>query len=356
MLLSPKKRLLFLGVLTAFLSITAFPLYAHAGIISDIFDFFSGSESAEASLVSSPLIQELESTGPPESAFTQKNEPSAGGKPEAPGLVFSQESALLAPSNPLGRIEDINGGSDLIFLYAVREGDTLSSIAKSFGVSVNTILWANELKNSRSIKAGDKLVILPVSGVQHEVKKGETIASIAKKYKGDENDILAFNGLLSGEPLAVGSEIIIPDGEIQIQTITPSRAPSYISRLPEIFGYFIRPVLGGRNPRSTKRNPQGLHGNNGVDLSLSCGTPIVASAPGTVIIARSSGWNGGYGRYVVIAHPNGTQTLYGHDSKILVSAGQSVNQGQQIATVGSTGNSTGCHVHFEVRGAKNPIW
>lgn len=346
----------FIGIFAFFLGTTAVPLYAHAGFFSDIFDFFSGSESAEASLISSPLIQELESAEPPESALSQKNEPPAGGKQETPGLVFSQESALLAPSNPLGRIEDINGGSDLIFLYAVREGDTLSSIAKSFGVSVNTILWANELRNSRSIKAGDKLVILPVSGVQHEVKKGETIASIAKKYKGDQEDILAFNGLFSGEPLEVGSEIIIPDGEIQIQITTPSRTPSYLSRLPEIFGYYMRPVLGGRNSRATKRNPQGLHGNNGMDLALACGSPIVASAPGTVIVSRSSGWNGGYGKYVVIAHPNGTQTLYGHNSKILVSAGQSVAQGQHIAAVGSTGRSTGCHIHFEVRGAKNPIW
>lgn len=360
MLLFPKKLLSFIGICTFFLGITAFPLYAHAGIFSDIFDFFSGSETAEASLISSPLIQELESAEPPESALSQKNEPPAGGKPETPaGLVFSQESALMAPSNPLGRIEDANGGSDLIFLYTVREGDTLSSIAKSFSVSVNTILWANELRNSRAIKAGDKLVILPVSGVQHEVKKGETIASIAKKYninKDGEEDILAFNGLMAGDPLAIGSEIIIPDGEMQIQITAPSRAPSYISRLPEIFGYFMRPVLGGTNPRwKNKNNPQGIHGNNGVDISIACGTPIVASAPGTVIVSRSSGWNGGYGKYIVIAHPNGTQTLYGHNSKNVVSVGQAVAQGQHIANIGSTGRSTGCHVHFEVRGAKNPI-
>lgn len=359
MLLSQKKLLYFLSVLAAFFSITALPLYAHAGIFTDILDFFSGSESAEASLISSPMIQELEATEPPESALEQKNEPSAGIKQETSGLVFSQESALMAPSNPLGRIEDANGGSDLIFLYTVREGDTLSSIGKSFGVSVNTILWANELKSSRAIKAGDKLVILPVSGVQHEVKKGETIASIAKKYninKDGEEDILAFNGLMPGEPLEIGSEIIIPDGELQIQIAAPSRAPSYLSRLPEIFGYFMRPVLGGTNPRwKNKNNPQGLHGNNGVDISIACGTPIVASASGTVIVARSSGWNGGYGKYVVLAHPNGTQTLYGHNSKIFVSVGQSVVQGQHIANIGSTGRSTGCHVHFEVRGAKNPI-
>ncbi|MDO8600566.1 MAG: M23 family metallopeptidase [bacterium] len=330
---------------------------AHAGFFSDIVDFFSGSETGEeASLLSSPFIQELEAAEPPESSFAQKNELPAGGKPDVPALVLLQESALVAPSNPLGRIEDGIGGSDLIYLYTVSEGDTLSSIARRFQVSVNTILWANEIKNSRSIKAGDKLVILPVTGIQYEVKKGDTISTIAKKYKGNEEDILAFNGLLPGDSLEAGSEIIIPDGEIQIQIVAPSSAPSYIGRLPEIFGYYMRPIAGGRNPRVTKKNPQGIHGNNGVDIAIACGTSIVASAQGTVIVARSSGWNGGYGRYVVIAHPNGTQTLYGHDSRVLVSVGQSVAQGQQIATVGSTGNSTGCHVHFEVRGAKNPVW
>lgn len=355
MLLSQKKLLSFIGILVVFLGVTTLPSYAHAGIISDFFDFFGGSETAEASLISSPLIQELESADPPESALTQKNEPSAGKKPKTPSLLFSQESALIAPSNPLGRIEDAPG-SDLIYLYTVREGDTLSSIAKSFDVSINTIIWANELKNSRSIKADDTIVILPVSGVRHKIKKGETIASIAKKYKGDEEDILAFNGLFPEKPLETGSEIIIPDGEMQIQITAPSSAPSHMSRLPEIFGYFMRPVLGGRNSRSTKKNPQGLHGNNGVDLALACGAPIVASAPGTIIVSRSSGWNGGYGKYVVIAHPNGTQTLYGHVSRALANAGQNISQGQPIAAVGSTGRSTGCHVHFEVRGAKNPIW
>lgn len=356
MLLSQKKLLSFLGIFCAFSFVFAFPAAAHAGFW-DFLDIFSGqSEANEVSLIASPLIREIEAEAPPESALNQKNQPVSAEKNSGVALTVLQESALVASSNPLGRVEDGIGGSDLIYLYTVREGDTLSTIAKSFGVSVNTILWANEIGSSRNIKVGSQLVILPVSGVQHEVKKGETIASIAKKYGGDAEDILAFNGLFPGDSLDVGSEIIIPNGEIQIQVTTPSRAPSYISRLPEIFGYFMRPVLGGRNPRAIKRNPQGLHGNNGVDLSLACGTPIVASANGTVIVARNSGWNGGYGKYVVIAHPNGTQTLYGHSSKVIVNVGQGVTQGQQIAAVGSTGNSTGCHVHFEVRGAKNPIW
>ncbi len=98
-----------------------------------------------------------------------------------------------------------------------------------------------------------------------------------------------------------------------------------------------------------------MHGNNGVDIAAPLGTPVVASAGGTVIIARSSGWNGGYGLYVVISHSNGTQTLYAHLSSVNVSVGDSVSKGQVIGKVGNTGKSTGPHLHFEVRGARNPF-
>jgi murein DD-endopeptidase MepM/ murein hydrolase activator NlpD len=98
-----------------------------------------------------------------------------------------------------------------------------------------------------------------------------------------------------------------------------------------------------------------LHGYNGVDIAAPVGTSIFAAAEGTVIVAASSGWNSGYGNYVVISHPNGTQTVYGHASKVMVSVGEHVSKGQLIASVGSTGKSTGPHLHVEVRGAANPF-
>jgi murein DD-endopeptidase MepM/ murein hydrolase activator NlpD len=94
---------------------------------------------------------------------------------------------------------------------------------------------------------------------------------------------------------------------------------------------------------------------NGIDLANSCGLPVAASAHGKVLIARTSGWNGGYGKYVVLAHSNGTQTLYAHLASIVVTPGQEIPRGVPIGSIGSTGNSTGCHVHFEIRGAKNPF-
>lgn len=269
------------------------------------------------------------------------------------GISIVNQSALLSDVGPLGSIADIEGkttGSDEISIYVVRGGDSLSQIAEMFNVSVNTIIWANDISRGDLIKAGQVLMILPVTGIKHTVVKGETLDSLAKKYKGDANEIAGFNDLPEGASLTVGTEIIIPDGE------APYSAPAVVSggqalrgtSGPNYSGYYLRPIDGG-----TKT--QGLHGYNGVDLATYCGAPIFAAATGDVIIARSAGWNGGYGKYVVISHTNGTQTLYSHMSSIIVTAGWHVVKGQVIGYIGTTGKSTGCHVHFEIRGAKNPF-
>jgi len=259
--------------------------------------------------------------------------------------------ALLAEAGPSGTLADLPDApvSDQISIYVVRKGDTLGGIARMFGVSVNTIVWANDVKRG-FIAEGQTLIILPISGVQHIVAKGETIQSIAKKYKGSVEEILQFNDLLPGASLAVGDVIIIPDGEIAAPPASSGSKPTsavYGTSGPSYVGYYLRPVLGPKT--------QGLHGYNGIDLGSSYGTTIKAAASGQIIIARDFGWNGGYGTYVVIAHSNGTQTLYSHMADIFVSGGQYVTQGQSIGTVGATGKTTGPHLHFEVRGAKNPF-
>ena len=124
-----------------------------------------------------------------------------------------QDSALLSVTGPLGSIADVvERRPDSISLYAVRPGDTLSSIARIFRVSVNTIRWANNLTRSTLISPGQVLVILPVSGVQYTVKKGDTLKSIAKKFGGDAEEILSFNGLGSEDVLEEGFAVIIPNG------------------------------------------------------------------------------------------------------------------------------------------------
>ena len=131
-------------------------------------------------------------------------------------------------------------------------------------------------------------------------------------------------------------------------SVKTSKSPRPSSKTPEYLGYYRRPIDGGRKT-------QGIHGNNGVDLANSCGTPMRASASGRVIVAKSSGWNTGYGKYIVISHPNNTQTLYGHMQAVYVTVGRVVEQGEIIGELGTTGRSTGCHVHFEIRGARNPF-
>ena len=259
--------------------------------------------------------------------------------------------ALLSEEGPSGTMADIESAqSGQISIYVVHEGDSLAGIAKMFGVSVNTIVWANDLKRGTTITPGQTLVILPISGVKHTVAKGDTLKSIAKKYQADSEEIIQYNGLSSDATLAIGDEIIVPDGEILSPIYSASGATAKVRGAsgPEYLGYYGRPLVGGRKS-------QGLHGYNGVDLAAPAGTPILAAAAGQVIVSRDYGWNGGYGNYVVIQHDNGTQTLYAHNSSNIVFVGQRVFQGQVVGYVGSTGKSTGAHLHFEVRGAKNPF-
>lgn len=267
------------------------------------------------------------------------------------GDITIIDDALLSEEGPNGTLADIEeepASSDRISLYVVRGGDSLSQIADMFGVSSNTIRWANDISRGVAIQPGDTLVILPISGIQHTVKDGDTLKGIAKKYDGDLEEILEYNGFSIDTTLAIGDVVVVPDGEIS----TPvSSTQSYASAGGGTYytdGYYTHPLPGALKT-------QGLHGYNGLDFGAAYGTSVIAAATGDVIIVRNSGWNGGYGNYIVIRHANGTQTLYSHNSQNIVYAGQSVVQGQVIGYVGMSGRATGAHLHFEVRGARNPF-
>lgn len=279
-------------------------------------------------------------------------------------LAVAGGSALLPDAGPTGTEVDIeeHPRSSQIIPYTVRRGDTLSSIAKMFEVTPNTIVWANDVKNGKVLE-GQTLIILPITGVRHTVRKGETVISLAKKYVSDETDIEKYNDLSSSVALVAGQVIIIPNGELatpaKSQTNTKKLSvgvrttPSKSNPLRGVSGAdidtLVWPVAGGLVT-------QGLHGFSGVDIGASKGTSIYAAAAGTVIVARGgNAWNGGYGNYIVIAHEGGVQTLYAHANELLVSQGETVSQGEKIATIGRTGEATGFHLHFEVRGAKNPF-
>jgi murein DD-endopeptidase MepM/ murein hydrolase activator NlpD len=250
--------------------------------------------------------------------------------------------------------EDVDyPANDLVSVYEVRKGDTISVVAKLYGVSKNTIMWANDLK-SEKLTPGDILVILPITGVRHTVKSGDNLSSIARKYKGDVEDIAKYNGIAPDSKLAAGDVVIVPEGEITVTATTKSGktivktkvTSSYSNSTPS--GFFVRPLSGGRKT-------QGIHGNNAVDIAANTGTPVFAASAGQVLIAKSYGYNGGYGEMIIIAHEGKVQTVYAHLSDVYVSQGQTVSQGQNIGAVGNTGRSTGPHLHFEVRGAKNPF-
>lgn len=340
------KWLFFVVVILTFFS--ARPGVSEAGILSFISDLFSNRGAMEASVILSSNSQTMP---------LLQNAPSADSSVRGGGDInIVDGNALLSENGPSGTMADISESSNngLISRYTVRSGDTLSSIAKMFGVSVNTVVWANDL-TSKTVKEGQSLIILPLSGVIHTVAKGETLSSITKKYKGDFNEILQFNNLESDSKLSIGDTIIIPDGDagvkVSVATKSTAGATSLIKgtdKVPSYPGYYILPINGGRKT-------QGLHGYNAVDYASPIGNRLYAAAAGEVIIAKTTGWNGGYAKYIVISHSNGSQTVYGHLNDVYVVPGQKVAQGQLIGETGNTGNSTGPHLHFEIRGAKNPF-
>lgn len=269
-----------------------------------------------------------------------------------PDTAFTDGQALMNNRKPSTSEADAGYGSDQISVYVVRPGDTLSQIATMFDVTENTIRWANNIPAKSSIQPDQELIILPISGIKYTVKKGDTLKSIASSFNSDTNEILSYNSLHSAADLKVGAEIIIPNGEITTTTSVKKPAGSTSGGSTSSSGTkstgLTRPVKGG-----TKT--QGIHGHNGIDIAAPLNTSILAAASGKVIIAKQGGWNGGYGNYVVISHPNGTQTLYAHLNTVGVSVGQNVSQGAVLGGMGSTGDSTGIHLHFEVRGGTNPF-
>ncbi|HHE76534.1 MAG TPA: LysM peptidoglycan-binding domain-containing protein [Candidatus Parcubacteria bacterium] len=264
----------------------------------------------------------------------------------SPEMSFAQKNTLINVSSPaiitpkvfgiiVGGYEK-SGARNEILTYQIEKGDTLYSIAKKFDISLETILWANKLSRDSKIKPGQKLMILPVSGVLYTVKKGDTLSSIASRYKAKIDDIIDFNGLSEEADIYIGDSLIIPGGKMPATIASPQ------INIPVADSYFIFPCQGVIT--------QGLHYYNAIDVANKCGSPIVAASSGVV---QRTGWIRLGGQRVTILHPNGVVTYYGHLSKILVKPGQKVNTGDIIGYMGRTGHATGCHIHFEVIGAKN---
>lgn len=267
--------------------------------------------------------------------------------PAPPPLATIQNSFLLAVTPPVTVNLQALGSLGGVFYeqpepeivrYVVKEGDTVDSIAAKFGITPQTIIWANDLSENAEILPGKELVILPVSGALHVVRPNDTLSEIAKWYQAKMEDIIEFNHIKSPENIVVGDLLIIPGG------IKPDKLPK--GRLSQAVGSFYSPV------GVPYRINQGLHPFNAVDFDADCGDSVYAAASG---IIQRTGYSAIGGKYIRILHSGGVVTYYGHLSAILISPGQKVSQGQKIGLVGQTGYATGCHVHFEVRGAANPF-
>ena len=302
-------------------------------------------------------------------------------------LIVFQDSYVAKTSSP--DAEAIDAKRDMVIAYEVKEGDTLSKIANNFGVSINTILWANDLTIKSPLRLGQQLEILPVDGVLYTVKKGDSIGAITQKYKADQEQVIDFNDLPADGSIKEGTQLVLPGGvmpsiaPVQKSSAGSNKSSPTVKKIATTVSgakkatkaiweaaenFFIVPVSGIITQVKHRYTPSS---SRDVDIGNACGTPIFSDADGVVTYifttnSRSTSAAGGYGNNLRILHSDGSLTLYGHlyPGSILVGNGDEVKQGQQIAEIGGgrdkngkkmmgAGRSTGCHLHYEVRNGTN---
>ena len=244
------------------------------------------------------------------------------------------EAVLQQDTNTSGSLELC------YYTYRVKKGDMIGYIADNFGITQDTIISVNNIHQSRLIQIGQYLKIPSMPGIIYTVKKnGETAESIAEKYEVSTEKFLRVNKLEKNVSLVAGQTVFVPDA--QLDWVTRQEINGDLFHKPIHTRYWLSSYFGWRSsPFSGKRSY-----HSGVDMACPTGTSIKASMSGTVAYAS---WSNVFGNYVIIKHIDGYQTLYGHMSKIKVKQGQFVSQGQEIGLVGSTGYSTGPHLHFTV--------
>ncbi len=273
-------------------------------------------------------------------------------QPQAPVLATATAYAPDFYTYQAEEVRQYRGGE--IITHIVDEGETISTIAEKYDLSTDTILWENDLTEKSKIKPGQELDVLPIDGIRHKVKHGETIYSVAKKYGLDQSQAqmvvdYPFNEFLNDETfeLVAGQWLMVPEGVKPEEKKPAATQKSYIAATtPDAgsvtaHGSFVWPAAG--------RITQGYRFyHKAIDIANKSGGPILASDSGIVTQAGwPSGW--GYGNRVVIDHGNGFVTLYAHLSLVQVRVGQRVNRGDVVGQMGSTGRSTGTHLHFEIR-------
>ncbi len=256
-----------------------------------------------------------------------------------PYVSVTTPVADLSPT-VMPEIAPSTANRDAVETFVIESGDSLYSISARFGLNVSTLLWANDLNLQSLIRPGQKITIPPTDGVLYKVKSGDTVSSIAKKYSADADKMIAFNNLADANDLVIGETLMVPGGKV---------AAPVIRRTAPVRSLFKGGVAGGGGllwPTDWRVITQ-YYGwrHTGLDVDGDYSTFSYASAAGTVTY---SGWLGGYGLMVDVDHGSGLKTRYAHHSKNFVKVGDTVAAGQALAQTGSTGRSTGTHLHFEV--------
>jgi murein DD-endopeptidase MepM/ murein hydrolase activator NlpD len=252
--------------------------------------------------------------------------------PAGAGVVEAAAASDLEDGTPPTR--GPRTGVAAMTKYTVQDGDTLSSIAVQVGLNISTLQRTNALPSPHDLSIGQTLVVPPENGTLATAREGDTVRSLAARYGAGAEPVGAFNGLEPDDSLIPGVALFVPTGQ---EDTTPIQPPSPTVRRGAT-GHFMWPASGTLTQRFWRWHP-------GIDVANNWGTPLFASDAGRITWA---GW-GGYGIYVEIDHGNGFSTLYGHMARTHVSVGEYVDRGQQIGLMGSTGWSSGPHVHFEIR-------
>lgn len=248
------------------------------------------------------------------------------------------------------------GGADLTsaapglvrpLLYTVQPGDSLATIAERFGIDVPTLFGSNDLDDPDIVPVGSQLYVLPVPGIYYRVNEGDTLNKISERYGVPVPEIMRANGLENSELIVPGQRLSLP-GAKPLARPAPSRSEAVLTLPgPVVSPAFIWPASGPITCRFGEIGPTSPRGHAGLDIAAPFGAPIVAAASGRVLVATRDG--GPYGIQVILDHGGGLRTVYGHLSRLDVEPGMYVERGTVIGLVGSTGYSTGPHLHFEVR-------
>jgi len=279
-----------------------------------------------------------------------------------PGDVLVADSdGYLVKINPQTDKSNRVGLTDFA-VHTVEEGEVLSLISEKYGVSMDTIIWENNLRSANSLKIGQKLLIPPVNGISYKVKSGDTLEKVAKKYNVKVESIVAQNGFADASIAIKGKTIFLPGAKpiappviadssrtgtasrsVSVRNVDYSNIPNS-SSAPSVGKIFIYPTKGSITQKYFK-------GHYAIDIADRSKPPIWAAGNGTVVKVSTNTWGGGYGNHVIIDHGNGLKSLYAHMDSVNVTVGQYVTQGDVIGIMGNTGRVygvTGIHLHWEV--------